>query len=674
MFDRIKTHWRMVFFSLVGIYIEWLYHVAVFKEFHVQAMLPLLFGGCAGLVIGALTELFGRWVNVIVAYVLLALCCVYPVIALIYYRIFGTFLSLVSVQGAENAMNFRVVMWQAIRSNVGYILAFLMPIGILVFLHIKGVEFASTSVRARLCNLLLAVVCPVVLIATLGLWGSGMHSAKKLFHENFILELSMNKLGLGVTTWKDAQTMLFGKKQVSNYELQEEAIIATPLDAVETATSTDAKEYELQLDSRIHLTQVYNQTEDEEVKNLTAYYSSVKPTKKNAYTGLFEDYNVVFVTAESLAGYAISEECTPNLYKIMNEGIVAKQFYNPLWYHSTIDGEYVNCIGQYPCSEDWSFYKSEETYQPYALGNALKERGYVAKAYHDFDFYYYNRSKTHENMGYDFKAIDYGLEIPYYTPYSDLDTMEAVYEEFIYKSKFVMYFMSFSGHLPYTYAYNAMSTKNREEAQRLCANRNLDEECVAYIAAQMELDKALGFLMEKLSEAGKLDETLFVVAPDHYPYGLSDAGIDTLCGVPGTADDHFELHRSCVGIWSSSMKKDKWEEDIQFPLEVEKPCASVDILPTVLNLLGVTYDSRILAGADMLSEYEPLVIFSDHSFITDKVRYNAKTAETTYLVPESSLPEGYLEKQMQKVEDKLAMSDLMIDKDYYRILYPKGMK
>ena len=408
---------------------------------------------------------------------------------------------------------------------------------------------------------------------------------------------------------------------------------------------------------------------------------------ENEYTGMFEDYNVVFVTAESLSKYGISDTCTPTLYRIMNNGFVFENFYNPRWYHSTIDGEYVNCLGQYPCSSEWSFYKSADTYQPYALGNALNELGYASYAYHDYTFYYYNRSETHANMGYDFKAIDYGLEIPYYTPYSDLDTMEAVYEEFISKDKFNMYFMSFSGHLPYNYEYNAMSLKNREEAERLTEGLGLSDEEIAYIAAQMELDKALEFLIEKLDEAGKLDNTLFIVTPDHYPYGLTSTTYNQMAG-RDISDDTFELHRSCLGIWSASMEKnivseDKGDKigsetdakmpdsDVSFPVKIDKYCSSVDVLPTILNLLGVDYDSRLLAGNDILSDSDELVIFADHSFITDKVKYNTATGEIIYLVDEYKVSDEYIERMIEEVENRLYISDAMIDADYFSFIYRK---
>ena len=389
----------------------------------------------------------------------------------------------------------------------------------------------------------------------------------------------------------------------------------------------------------------------------------MQPTYTDEYTGLFKDYNVVFVTAESLSTYGISKEATPTLYKIYHEGFEFTNFYNPLWYHSTIDGEFANCLSQYPASSKWSFEESADTFQPYALGNILNSQGYKSYGYHDFDATYYDRTSTHPNMGYTtFKAIGAGLDIPDHVMYSDLECIEAVYNDFIDDDHFNMYLMSFSGHLPYNYDNQYICQKNREEAESLLSGKGYSDEAVAYVAAQMELDKALEYLMDKLEEAGKLDNTLFVVAPDHYPYGLSDGVYNELAG-KDIEDDDFELHRNQFGIWSSSMEK---------PVVIDKLCASIDILPTVLNLLGADFDSRLLAGRNILSDSDELVIFADQSFITDKIKYDAATGETTYLVPESQVPDGYLDSMIAEVENRLYISDEVISTDYFSFVYGKS--
>ena len=58
---------------------------------------------------------------------------------------------------------------------------------------------------------------------------------------------------------------------------------------------------------------------------------------------------------------------------------------------------------------------------------------------------------------------------------------------------------------------------------------------------------------------------------------------------------------------------------------MDKPCYSVDIIPTLSNLFGLEYDSRLLAGQDILSDAPGLVIFNDYSYLTELGRYNADT-------------------------------------------------
>lgn len=42
-----------------------------------------------------------------------------------------------------------------------------------------------------------------------------------------------------------------------------------------------------------------------------------------------------------------------------------------------------------------------------------------------------------------------------------------------------------------------------------------------------------------------------------------------------------------------------------------KYCYDVDILPTISNLLGLEYDSRLMVGQDILSDSEQLVCFPE---------------------------------------------------------------
>ncbi len=684
---------------------ELLFHIAIYHGVDSNILHPLTFAIACGLTLSALTSFWHRIANAITAYTIWGIFTIYYIAQFVYYKIFRTFLSLVSIGGAHDAMNFKSVLFATLGANWYVILLFLLPLICLVLLNRLKFTFDRCRIgesNGVLKGIILQAASSAVMwaaaICLLAVHGTGAYTPYSLFHGRYVLELSMNKLGVIMTTGRDCTVMITKSNSDKTFELAESALdIQNDSDYMsslandnggdtgsasgpnggelsggasgsaasdpENSTESSEPQYVPQIDENINLTQLYNSTDNDELKSITAYFSGVQPTYTDEYTGMFKDYNVVFVTAESLSTYGISKEATPTLYKIYHEGFEFTNFYNPLWYHSTIDGEFANCLSQYPASSKWSFEESADTYQPYALGNILNSQGYKSYGYHDFDATYYDRTSTHPNMGYTtFKAIGAGLDIPDHVMYSDLECIEAVYNDFIDDDHFNMYLMSFSGHLPYNYDNQYICQKNREEAESLLSGKGYSDEAVAYVAAQMELDKALEYLMDKLEEVGKLDNTLFIVAPDHYPYGLSDGVYNELAG-KDIEDDDFELHRNQFGIWSSSMKK---------PVVIDKLCASIDILPTVLNLLGADFDSRLLAGRNILSDSDELVIFADQSFITDKIKYDAATGETTYLVPESQVPDGYLDSMIAEVENRLYISDEVIDTDYFSFVYGKS--
>ena len=714
--------WRPIFFSAAFVYMELLFHIAIYHGVDSNILHPLTFAIACGLTLAALTSFWHRIANAVTAYTIWGIFTVYYIAQFVYYKIFRTFLSLVSIGGAHDAMNFKSVMFTALRANWYVILLFLLPLVCLILLNRLKFTFDRCRIGERkgvlkgiVVQTAVSAAMWIAAICLLAVHGTRAYTPYSLFHGRYVLELSMNKLGVVMTTGRDCTVMITKSNSDKTFELAESALdmqndsslsgsdgsgsnksagnasgsndngtsggtsgsngngssdgtpgstgtSSSDASASESSTESSEPQYVPQIDENIDFTQLYNSTDDDELRSITAYFSGVQPTYTDEYTGMFKDYNVVFVTAESLSTYGISKEATPTLYKIYHEGFEFTNFYNPLWYHSTIDGEFANCLSQYPASSKWSFEESADTYQPYALGNILNSQGYNSYGYHDFDATYYDRTSTHPNMGYTtFKAIGAGLDIPDHVMYSDLECIEAVYSDFINDDHFNMYFMSFSGHLPYNYDNQYICLKNREEAESLLSGKGYSDEAIAYVAAQMELDKALKYLMDKLEEAGKLDNTLFVVAPDHYPYGLSDGVYNELAGKDIEYDD-FELHRNQFGIWSSSMEK---------PVVVDKLCASVDILPTILNLIGADFDSRLLAGRNILSDSDELVIFADQSFITDKVKYDAATGETTYLVPESQVPDGYLDSMIAEVENRLYISDEVIDTDYFSFVYGK---
>ena len=239
--------------------------------------------------------------------------------------------------------------------------------------------------------------------------------------------------------------------------------------------------------------------------------------------------------------------------------------------------------------------------------------------------------------------------------------------DYVEEELFHIYYLTLSGHLPYSYVGSRMAERNREMVKDL----PYSEKTKAYIAANLELEKGLTRLIGELEAAGVAERTLLVMAPDHIPYSDVDTlaelaghsfGTDSLESIDEQNID-FDVYKNSLIMWSASMEE---------AVEVDKVCCQVDILPTLLNLMGIEYDSRLFAGTDILSDSEGLVVFSSNSWISDKGMYNRFTKEFT-MNAECDLSgealERYIEQMKANVSCKLAMASTVIENDYYKLLF-----
>ena len=402
---------------------------------------------------------------------------------------------------------------------------------------------------------------------------------------------------------------------------------------------------------------------------LADYIQRQVPVNTNEYTGMFEGYNLIFLTAEGFCTYAIDEELTPTLYKLANSGFVCENYYVPLWSTSTSDGEYINMTGLIPDGQH-SMQNSAENIQPFVLPAFFNKEGVHSYAYHNNSLSYYDRHESHPNMGYDFKACKLGnldaaewgdkvfeMEQPNQWPASDYNMMVATVPEYVNDESFHVYYMTVSGHMNYSFSGNAMSAKNKGAV----AGLDKSEGSRAYIACNIELDKALENLLQQLEAAGQLENTVICLSADHYPYGFSDAEYEELAGKDLSAGK--DKLRNTLILWNVGMEE---------PVYIDKACGPMDLLPTLLNLFGFEYDSRMYAGRDILSDREGMVIFMNRDFVTDSVIFIEKGDITTWLKDENGndiVPddqkEAYLAAARQEVKDRYNFSAYIIREDYY---------
>ena len=394
---------------------------------------------------------------------------------------------------------------------------------------------------------------------------------------------------------------------------------------------------------------------DETILRMHQYFSQVEPTKENEWTGYFEGKNLIWIVAEGYSGaVAIHPEVTPTLYQLSREGFRFHNFYTPLWGVSTSDGEYVTTTGLLPKSGVWSYLKSAENYMPFGFGNLFSDLGYKTMAFHDHTYTYYGRDESHPNMGYEYYGVGNGLDIKVTWPESDVEMMEVSVPQYINEDHFMTYYMTVSGHLNYSFGGNYIAYKNRDLVEDL----PYSDEAKAYLATQIELDRAVQSLIDQLTAAGKLEDTVIVLSGDHYPYGLSEDAYNELAG--HEVDRSFELYESTLILWCASMEE---------PVDVDKYCSSLDIMPTLANLFNLPYDSRLVMGRDILSDSPGLVLFANYSFLTDLGAYNAVTDAFVPWEEDQEVPEDYASDVLDQVRAKFDFSRLILEEDYYRVIF-----
>lgn len=403
---------------------------------------------------------------------------------------------------------------------------------------------------------------------------------------------------------------------------------------------------------------------DRTVKDMDTYFSTVKATRQNQYTGLFAGKNLILICAESFSPLLIDPVKTPTLYKLANSGFVFENYYQPPWGVSTSDGEYSIIMGNVPKSGVNSMVRSKDNNNYFTMANTLRREGYLTLAFHNNSYTYYDRNLTHENLGYSqWLALGNGLNITRTWPESDLEMVEQTTDMYLGgDTPFHIYYLTVSGHPAYSYGGNAMSHKNWE----VYADMDASDTIKAYYAANYELELALTELMNRLEAAGELDDTVIVLSGDHYPYGL-EAGFapntkDYLAELYGREPErNFELYRNQLIIYNSAFAAAN-------TVTVQKPCYSLDILPTLLNLFGCEYDSRLLAGRDIFSSQEGLVIFRNYSWITDRGAYNA-VSDTYTPVNGQAYDEAYIAEISETVKQRTLYSRYVLENDYYGKLF-----
>lgn len=611
---------------------------------------------------------------------------IYYIAQTIYFRNFGSLFSIsMAGMGNDAVGNFGWAVLDAVEGAIFIFVLILIPVFVSIFFAIKNVlKLTSYKWWMHFVTILMSVALWLMGVLCVRAFGNDRLSPYYLLtNSTATTDSAAKKLGVVTTAIVESGTYYFGIGSSESefvYEEEEDDFeeiaaastsnqiaVEIPKDVAEAA-GIEAKEEVERLpwiNDSLDLKAVAEQSNNKENKGVAEFVEKRGPSTTNEYTGMFEGYNLIYICAESFWSYACNEKVTPTLYKMANNGIVLNNYYNS-FYNTTTNGEFAFCTSLWPDvsrnskngTDVGSFAQSSTKYMPQGLGDLFTANGVPAYAFHNYYGKYYRRILSWPNLGYKCRFTGDKMWFTSNWPSSDYELMQQTVDDYINDDQFHAYYMTFSGHGPYT-AKNYMFNKNIGAVTSIIGEDSMNLMARGFLAGELELDKAMEYLLDRLEEAGKLDNTVIVLTGDHYPYYLDSESRNSLVGFD--MDENFDIYHSTCIVYNAGIKE---------PIQIDDYCCNVDIAPTMLNMFNIPFDSRLMMGRDIFSqEAHKRATLYNMSFVSDLVSYNYETGTAKWTAKGNELTQEqkdkYINSQLNAIENEYNASCKIIHNNFF---------
>ena len=423
---------------------------------------------------------------------------------------------------------------------------------------------------------------------------------------------------------------------------------ADPVESTESPESAESEDTRRNHISDASWEEIMNADDNADRKKIDQYLMSRTMTEYNDHTGMFQDYNVVYVMIEAFDYMAIDPQLTPTLYKMKEEGWDFTHHYTPKFSCATGESEFVSEISLVPMSDVCTPNQWATNDWQNSIFNLFEHAGYYTSAYHNWIDEYYDRRILYSHSGCE-AYLNYD-DLNYTRLWgwqSDLEMMELTIPYWINQDRFFSLYVTTSTHFPYD---QGSELGNRYLNEVSAVHPDYPLLVQRYISKAIELDKSMEYLLKQLEDAGKLDHTLIVLFADHHPL---ETPLQILADYGGQEADRlngFDEDRTPMIFYTPSMT----------PTKQDRINSTFDILPTVANLIGLDYEPRIYVGHDYFDPESKLVIFPNGSWITDNGSYYA--SDDTH---DDTLSEEEIESRNLEVQNLFTISRMIYDSDYF---------
>ena len=421
---------------------------------------------------------------------------------------------------------------------------------------------------------------------------------------------------------------------------------------------------------------------DKAYKNVKEYYeTNPYQQEKNEYSGIFEGKNIIVIHAESLQTIALEKsfegaEVAPNIKKLANEGLYFSNYFSQVGVGTSSDAEFTFSTSLMPSSSGTVFVNYFDR-KYVTIQSEFKKKNYYTFSMHGNTGDFWNRATMHENMGYDkfyskssfdidetiglglsdksffkqvvekIKVIDEEHVEPYYgtlisltnhTPFSDLDLMDEY---------------------PTTWTVNI----NNESVKRDYINETT---LGNYFRSVHYFDQAIGQFINDMDEAGLLENTVIVIYGDH-DARISKKYYNMMYNYdPYTDKVKKENDEGYIDYNDYMYKLDRkvpfiiWTKNKKINKEIKTATGMIDAFPIIGNMFNV--HSIYQLGTDTVNAKDNTVVFTDGSYVTNKIYYNGQNGEI-YSINGEAVDEEYIDEKSRYANKIIEVSNNIITYD-----------
>ncbi len=393
--------------------------------------------------------------------------------------------------------------------------------------------------------------------------------------------------------------------------------------------------------------------------------------------GVAKGKNVIVLHLESFQQFLINmkvdgQEVTPFLNSIFqNQATISfDNFFHEVGLGKTSDAENMLETGTFGLPQGSLFTElgSDNVFQaaPAILGQT---EGYTSAVFHGNVASFWNRDHVYKNLGYDnFFDRSYFDESDETLGYGILDKdlfrESAQYLEHL-QQPFYTKFLSVTNHTPYY-----TDDKNFDFPSLNTGNSTVDN----YVRTAHYLDQSLEQFFTYLKKSGIYQNSIFVIYGDHF--GISNTDNKDLASALGKDPDTWgefdnaQMQRVPLMIHMPGYTKGTVNHEYG---------GEIDVLPTLLHLLGIDDKDYLHFGTDLLSsQHDQVVAFRNGNFVTPKYTvlggkaYNNQTGEI--IDTKAAGIDEEISKDQEKVKTALSLSDKLNQENLLRFYVPNGFE